>query len=204
MKHISRATSLLLLAAVASCGDLATAPAVDAPQVEAQPTALIGTLLSSPVSATALRRTTPLPQTYTVSKTIGLFGGSLSIPAAGVTLVVPLGAVTRNTTITMTAHAGSAVAYSFSPHGTKFLVPPLITQKMSGIQYTWGTPIYAAYFEDLSDIDLATGVGTVTEILNVATSPLLGTATFAIGHFSGYMVAGGTTREMKMGVEENQ
>src|SRR5262249_43073477 len=57
-----------------------------------------------------LLRTTPLPADVTVSQTIGALGGTISIPSAGLTLVVPPLAVGKATNFVITARKGSYVA----------------------------------------------------------------------------------------------
>ena len=192
-----RITLALAMFAVASCADVPTQPA--APAVDAgQPAAILGTLLGSKQPVAVMQRQVPLAKTYTVSKYIGFFGGTLAIPEAGVSIYFPPGAMLSSTRITMSAPAGSAVAYEFGPHGKKFLVPPVITQKLHGVDMSGVDPlnIFAAYFENLSDINLATGVGLVTEVLN-ATVILGGmTVSFPVQHFSGYLVAGGMHSEV--------
>lgn len=188
----TRFTLALTLVGVVSCADAPTQPA--APAVDAgQPTALLGTLLGSKQSVAVMQRQVPLAQTYTVSKSIGFFGGTLAIPEAGVSIYFPPGAMLSSTRITMTAPAGTAVAYEFGPHGKRFLVPPIITQKLHGVDMTRVDPlsIFAAYFQNLSDINLATGVGLITEVLNATV--LLGskTVSFPVQHFSGYLLASG-------------
>ena len=79
-----------------------------------------------------LQRTTPLAAPITVSKVIGADGGTLSIPEAGVTVTVPRGALAQTTTITMTARAGSLVAYDFAPHGITFAKPLVFSQQLRG------------------------------------------------------------------------
>src|SRR5438309_9556080 len=94
-------------AAVAPASQLA-APANGAPSQD-----LLGGLVGGVVggltntlgltSANGILRTTPLAYPISVTKTIGRAGGVLSIPAAGVSVVVPPGALNGDTRITMTA-----------------------------------------------------------------------------------------------------
>lgn len=180
----------LVAVTVASCGD-ASPTAVAAPQA-GEPNALLGGLLGQPKNVYVLQRDVALSAPITVSKSIGFFGGTLAIPQAGLSVYVPVGAVLRTTTFAVTAPAGKAVAYEFSPHGARFLVPLVVTQKLDGTAHE-GIPtssLFAAYFEDLSDIDTGTLIAPVTEILNLV---LVGTNTvrFPVGHFSGYMIASG-------------
>jgi hypothetical protein len=89
----------------------------------------------------------------------------------------------------VTAVAGSVVAYEFEPHGTHFNVPLLFRQQLRGTNHRSGDLVQGAYFADSSQ--LGTSSAFVDELLD--TSVDLGTneATFAIHHFSGYMLASG-------------
>jgi hypothetical protein len=141
-------------------------------------------------SVTPLQRTTPLPTNLTASAYIGALGGSLSIPGAGITVVVPPLALTSTKLVTVTALAGSNVAYEFEPHGTKFLVPLVVTQNLSNTQAKSGglinpLSLFVGYFPD------DTNVLSVTELLNVNVNLLNQTAVFTVTHFSGYIVASG-------------
>ena len=191
--RINRRLSLLAvaIAAVASaCGsDNPISPASRAKPTP-EPSA---TLLGSPVKVTTLQRNTPLASPIKVSKTIGLLGGTIAIPGAGLTVVVPALAVSKTMTITVTALAGSAVAYEFEPAGTKFLLPLVVTQdftntKTSGLNLSL---FKGGYFKSTSDIDQTTGTASVSELLNLSINiaPLAGV--FTVTHFSGYLVATG-------------
>jgi hypothetical protein len=134
-----------------------------------------------------LLRKTALPANITVTKTIGILGGTLSIPAAGVTVVVPPLAVSKSTVFTMTARAGNQVAYDFGPHGTKFLLPLVMTQNLTMMQ---GGPavlgnLRVGYYPD------ANNVTSVTELLSVSLDVLHILGVTTIWHFSGYMYASG-------------
>src|SRR5262245_45105541 len=85
-------------------------------------------LLASPVTVNTLQRKVPLASDIVVSKSIGVLGGTISIPAAGLTVVVPALAVSKTTTFTVRALAGGTVAYEFAPEGAKFLLPLVVTQ----------------------------------------------------------------------------
>ena len=185
------------LRAVAVVGAVAffTACQSDAPSdpkpVRRAPEAPSALLLSSPKTVNVLQRTTPLANPVTASATVGIFGGVLALPSAGLTVIIPPMAVTRTTTLSVTALPGSNVAYEFSPHGTTFGVPLIATQSLNGTN-TSGLNIglfFAGYYQ--SPADLGSGVATITEILNAGVSLPLQTVTFGIRHFSGYIVATG-------------
>jgi len=194
-----RQKSSLLAAVVASfaasgCGsDNPTSP----PSRTAPDVGPAYALLSAPVSVTGLRRIKPLPAPIAVTATLGPLGGRLSVPGAGLTVVVPPLALSKTTTITVTALAGNLVAYEFAPSGTKFLVPLVATQDLrntntSGLNVSLFS---AGYFKSTSDINFVTVTASVGELLSVNVSLLNLTATFTIPHFSGYLVATGRADE---------
>jgi hypothetical protein len=179
----------------------ATAPAVQPsaqsaalPQPGAQSADLLGTVgsvLGGLQLVTGLQRTRPLAAPITVTKTVGLYGGVLVIPQAGVSVVIPYGALKQPTTITMTARAGSLVAYDFAPHGITFAKPLVFTQSLSGTNATiLSVPfLKLAYYTDPSLLGSLTG--TVSELIGGVSSLLTWTFSAPIKHFSGYMVSCG-------------
>lgn len=191
-----RVLALGILFAAAACGEPGSptaAPEAPAGVAEA-PVAGIGEILDAPQQVQTLLRATPLAAPVSASREIGIFGGWIGLPGTGGSIFFPPGAVTRPTRITMTAPAGAAVAYEFAPHGINFIVPPIITQELNGIAVPADARLFAGYFANLADVNLATGVGAVTELLDVSTSFGLRTARFPIGHFSGYLIATGRSR----------
>jgi hypothetical protein len=194
MKPTLRRLAALAFGALAlvSCGtDQPTAVSRPAPSVSGAPSAsLLGTLTSL-LTMNGLQRTTPLAAPITVSKSIGAEGGTLTIPQAGVTVVVPRGALAQTTTITMTARAGSLVAYDFAPHGITFAKPLVFSQQLKGTNAT----LLSAPFLQLgyySDPSLLTKVGgLVSELLGGTLNTLTWTFTAPIPHFSGYIVTCG-------------
>ncbi len=137
------------------------------------------------------QRISGLPSSITVTQVIGVDGGTLSIPQAGVTVTVPAGALTATTLISMTARAGKVISYDFAPHGTTFAKPLVFTQMLSGTNVS---PLLApvlqlGYYADQSDLtDLGAAV---TELSAGSFNLLTGSFTASIWHFSGYMVACG-------------
>jgi hypothetical protein len=193
--------ALGLVVATACSSEHATAPAARPsaqsaalPQPGAQSADLLGTVgsvLGGLQLVTGLQRTKPLVAPITVTKTVGLYGGVLVIPQAGVSVVIPYGALTQPTTITMTARAGSLVAYDFAPHGITFAKPLVFTQSLSGTNATiLSVPfLKLAYYTDPSLLGSLTG--TVTELIGGVSSLLTWTFSAPIKHFSGYMVSCG-------------
>ena len=146
-------------------------------------------------STNGVLRSKPLAYPITVSKTIGRAGGLLSIPAAGVTVVVPPGALNGDTKITMTARAGYLLAYDFEPHGVTFNLPLTFNQSLNGTNAGLLSPLglKLAYYSDPSLLGKTTAL--VSELIQGVTSLLTRTFTAPIKHFSGYVVICGRTDE---------
>ena len=195
-----------------ACNENPSAPAPAAPASQmAAPTnsgpseSLLGGLLGGTVgtltntlgltSANGILRNDPLPYPITVSKTIGRAGGVLSIPAAGVTVVVPAGALDGDTQITMTARAGLLLAYDFEPHGVTFNVPLVFNQNLNGTNAGLLSPLglKLAYYSDPSLLGKTTAL--VSELITGVTSLLTRTFTAPIKHFSGYVIVCGRSDE---------
>jgi hypothetical protein len=147
--------------------------------------------LTTLLGVDGLQRTKALAVPITVSKSIGPEGGTLTIPEAGVTVTVPRGALAATTKITMTARAGTLVAYDFAPHGITFAKPLVFSQKLSGTNATLlGAPfLRLGYYADANLLTKTGGV--VSELLGGVVNTLSWTFTSSIKHFSGYMVSCG-------------
>lgn len=172
--------------AIACATDATTSPA----NTSTRSGARTSTLLDQPITVVPLQRSTPLSSAQTASARIGVLGGQISLPDAGLTVVVPPLAVVTPVTITVTALAGSDVAYEFSPHGLAFLAPLTTTQSLTGTAAATGGTVdplslFVGYFPDSSQIT------TVTELLNVQLNVSAQTSTVLLSHFSGYMWSGG-------------
>ena len=172
---------LLCSFALGSCAESPTAATAPASE------SLLGGLLGGG-TVDVVKRTTPLATAEIVTKTIGLAGGTINLPNAGLKVVVPYGALLTPTTITVTAPAGNLVGYQFAPHGLVFRRTVTATQKLAGTQigYLQGilNPPFAAYYQG----SLLPQV-TALELLPLNIWGLLGVATFPIDHFSGYVIA---------------
>ncbi len=190
---IRRIGALALALSLAACSaDQVAAP----PRMQAAPAApsasllggLLGTVTGLLTTSTAVQRTTPLAAPITVTKQIGYYGGTLSIPEAGVTVTVPVGALSRTTTITMTARAGSLLAYDFSPTGTVFNKPLVFKQSLNGTNVTLlqAPLLHLGYYSDPGL--LGTLTATVSDLLVGVTNLLDWSFTAPIKHFSGYVV----------------
>ena len=195
--RLLRSSGLILAAAVALAGCSDRAPvAPSAPP----PSQLLGLPLLRSQEVNVVTRAVPLAADISTGAWIGPLGGSLRIPEAGLSVIVPPGAVLSRTYFSATALKGNLVAYEFGPHGKTFLVPLIMTQSTNGLDLTNSLtntlhPLQAGYFPSRDGIDFASATATVTELLGVKLDLNLGTATFTVGHFSGYLLASGRARE---------
>jgi hypothetical protein len=181
--------AIATLAASACSNESPAAPSSVAPPA-APSQSLLGGLLGGSTSTTTivpLLRTTPLASDITVSQTIGPLGGTIAIPAAGLTLVVPPLAVSKATNFAITARKGAYVAYDMEPHGTKFLLPLVATQNLTNtnVRSLVNVSLSLGYYAD------PTHITSVSELLSVQVDLLRLTAVSSIPHFSGYIWASG-------------
>jgi hypothetical protein len=172
------------------------APTAVAPQGAASGDLLggvVGTVTSTLKLTTAngLQRKVALANDINVSANIGRAGGVLSIPEAGVTVLVPPGALDATTTITMTARKGTLVAYDFAPHGITFKVPLVFSQRLGVTKATLleAPFLRLGYYSDPSLLGQTTAL--VSELLGGVVSVLNWSFTAPIKHFSGYVVSCG-------------
>ena len=134
LKHL-RVYLPLAAAVLAACGTEST-----------QPSGLVRTggpvleLFEPALEVDVLQRSEPLPRDFEATGTIGRKGGTLRIPEAGFSIEFPPNAVRVPTHVTVTAQAGTGVAYAFQPHGLVFRKPPVITQDLRGT-VVFGDPV---------------------------------------------------------------
>ena len=144
---------------------------------------------------------THVNETRSVSGTIGVGGGSLSIPGSDFTITFPFGALLTPTSITIVSDASGYVSYDMMPHGLIFVRPVIVTQRL-GNTAVYGTPVawnsFGAYL--LTDpIDLSgilKAVETTTTTIFAPPAPPGSSATpevqqWQIRHFSRYILASG-------------
>jgi len=166
------APALLLIAALACTDRSPTSVAPVAPPPQAD---LLGSLLAP----TGLLKCSDLP--YASSKaTIGPDGGSIS--AGPHTLVIPPGALSAPTTITMTAPTGRGVnAVEFAPAGLQFARPASLTMSYSNCSLL-GTllPKRIAYTSSSLDV-----LYYILSLDNIFSKRVTG----QVNHFSNYAIA---------------
>jgi hypothetical protein len=136
---------------------------------------------------------------YSVTGTIGVSGGTLSIPDADFTITFPYGAVSQPTVIKISSDP-NYVAYTMSPHGIRFAKPVVVTQRLKNTE-VYGVPLnshlFGAYLAD-DVLDLGTvlhaleiELSTTIFAPNPANAPLPDTQIWIVNHFSRYMLASG-------------
>jgi hypothetical protein len=142
-------------------------------------------------TVTVVQRLVPLAGDVTRSEVIGPDGGSIAIPETGFRLDIPKNTLVTPTTITVTAVAGSSVAYEFEPHGLQFNKRLTFSQDLgitSSVLNLLGTRFVGGYFQSRDEIS-PSGSAFVHEIVPANVDLLSGTVQFPIKHFSGYLVA---------------
>jgi hypothetical protein len=135
-----------------------------------------------------LARKTAIAQGITASAVIGSAGGVITIKETGFTLWIPMGALSKNTKISVTAMPGSGVAYHFEPHGLKFNSVVWFSQETAFTQSISGLKLGGGYFADDTKLNNHTRQAQVEETYQINLDPL-GVIIFGIRHFSGYLVS---------------
>lgn len=193
MRTLRRFSLLAGVTLLSACStESATLPSAPSAALQRAPSPhSLGALSGALTLVTGARRTTPLLTPLSAAKFIGSEGGTLSIPQAGVTVIIPAGALAVPTLISMVARKGALIAYDFAPHGLTFAKPLVLTQDLAGtnVSLLMAPLLQLGYYADptlLSDLG-----GSVSEFETGASDLLGRTFTSTIPHFSGYMVACG-------------
>ncbi len=135
-----------------------------------------------------LGRKTEIAQGITASAVIGSAGGVITIKETGFKLYIPMGALSKNTKISVTAMPGSGVAYHFEPHGLKFNSVVWFSQETAFTQSISGLTLRGAYFADDTKLNNRNKEAQVEEMYKINLAPM-GIIIFGITHFSGYLVS---------------
>jgi hypothetical protein len=136
-------------------------------------------------------------QAVSVSRTIGVDGGTLQIPTSDFTITFPKGALLVPTAITITSDASGYVSYDMKPHGLTFANPVIVTQILRNTS-VYETPTalnsFGAYFpKDPKRLD------GILKALEIEKTTIYGdpkgkkaeVQTWELKHFSRYMLASG-------------
>jgi hypothetical protein len=174
--------------ALAACASDPLTPALELERREGK--------LPKPARVHILKRTPPLKAVETRTLTITpTRGGTITLPTAGLTVTVPVGAIRTGTlTITVRAHAGKSVAYDFQPHGVVFAKPLTLSQDLGKTSWKQlgSMTLYGGYYP--GEVDDVNSLATITESFPIritTDSKKVTRATFDIWHFSGYVVSSG-------------
>ena len=151
---------------------------------------VVGTLTSLLIPP--VERTTPLANDVVWSFTAGPNGAVSTNADVGLVVVIPPGALSTTQTFTVTALAGSAVAYKFEPH-VVFNRSVSLTQSLRGTSVSLlSLPVLSGAHFATDRLELTpSGLANVTEIVPSFVSPWTRTVSFGVGHFSGWIVASG-------------
>lgn len=154
---------------------------------------IIGSLLGLNDTVVVLQRREALASPVTVTKSIGYWGGTISVPNTGLTIRVPQGAVSSTTEFSVTALPGRAIAYEFGPHGKQFSKPLTFEQDLRvSMLNEWQlqrVKLQGGYFEDTSGLIDGLLRALVKELLPALVDTSDMKVRFDIRHFSGYLVA---------------
>jgi hypothetical protein len=160
-------------------------------------TAVVGGILHP-----AIGRKQALQSNITVSKVIGVKGGTISIGQAGLTVTFAPGALLQDTRITATANAGPLVSYDFGPHGTQFHAPVTITQNMRQTaidrKVEQADSLFGGYMPN-GIADISGDSVNVSEVHKSDTKigtdwlgrKVMTSSSFIVSHFSGYILISG-------------
>jgi hypothetical protein len=139
-----------------------------------------------------LTRTTPLPSDVSWTFVAGP-GGAVSTRAdVGLTVTIPPGSLDSVQTITVTALAGTAVAYAFEPHLT-FGQPVQLTQSLQGTRagVLSVLTLSAGHFTGDQLQVSPDGLVSVDELAPATIDVLRDAARLNVAHFSGWIIATG-------------
>ena len=184
---------MLARSRVVAVPDTSTSPVADSELAPVSDPNFSG--ISAPTKVHVMSRQEVLSADLTASAVIGPKGGELRLKEAGLRLIVPKGAVSAPTTFSVTAIAGSMVAYEFQPHGATFAVPLIIQQTVFNSGPESANPntynFEAGHFLSRADLDGTAEIGVVNEMLPTRIESGKGKITFSVTHFSGYLLASG-------------
>jgi hypothetical protein len=140
-----------------------------------------------------------------VSRVIGPDGGSLAIAGADFSMIIPAGALTAPTAITVVARGGAYVVYDMFPHGLKFRQPVTVVQGLSttaAYRTANVNSVRTAYLRAGKERISAKGFAVAAE-LPAATTYFSGADQIAenqkwiLNHFSRYILVSGVIQEVE-------
>ncbi|HWL38690.1 MAG TPA: hypothetical protein VNO75_00500 [Gemmatimonadaceae bacterium] len=135
----------------------------------------------------------------TVSALIGPSGGVLELPGSDFTMIIPQGALSAPTRITVTSVASPFVMYDMEPHGLRFLKPVTAVQHLGNTatyRTSEGSGVRSAYLSDRDQEIDAYDTASPAE-LQAATTLFYGsddvaeTHVWTLNHFSRWLLVSG-------------
>ena len=195
MRKATKALAVLaatMLTALVGCVDGPTSPTTQLQTSGVKDQQLLGELLGTVTGLLVppLKRTTPLANDVVWTFVAGPDGAVSKNSAVGLTVTVPSGALAATTTITVTAVAGSAVAYAFEPH-LEFAKGVTLTQSLKGTNASLLSVFSGAHFDGDRPTLTSGGLAIVDELVPALGSLLTQNVSFKVDHFSGWIVASG-------------
>ena len=194
------AVATALLATACSEAGQPLAPSTPTLQTSNASENLLGGLIGGVTSALTdllfppVKRTTPLAQDVVWSFNAGPGGASSYNSAVGLKITIPSGALASDVKITVTALAGSPIAYRFEPH-LEFAKPVTLTQSLKGTNASLLSVMSGAHFDgDYPDYTTDGLVKVVEAVLSV-NNLLSNTTSFKVSHFSGWILVSGCKDE---------
>lgn len=148
-----------------------------------------GVAVNSKLDLKPVERATALAADVTWSFTAGPEGAISRNDEAGLTIIIPAGALASTETITVTALAGDPIAYRFAPH-LEFESAVRLVQDLSHIRPRSWVHLVGAHFSG-DYLEFINGVAVVTEQVPAIISTFQGTLRFDVRHFSGWIVGSG-------------
>ena len=193
---VSGGAAALVITLVAACSSehgTATAPLAESPSTIVAPATqpALAKAAKVPKLVLGLQWRKGLPSHLQVSQVIGPDGGLLSIPQAGVTVIVPAGALTFRREIKLSIHTDKVVSYDFEPHGITFQQPLTLHQDLSFTNATAALAPVLNLGYYASPLQVGTKGAEIDEENGGWSNMARFTFSAHIWHFSGYMVACG-------------
>lgn len=173
--------ALFLALTLTSCAEDPVSPspaAVPADNPDELLGSLVGGLLGTTTSLVNGVLACPSSETYTATKTIGYYGGTIEVGPHR--LYIPYGALESPVTITATAPAGPVTTLSFEPHGLQFERSTALTMSYAHCGLVSGLTKRVVYVD---------GQLNILEVLPSLNDLWRRQVTGKLDHFSAYAVA---------------
>jgi len=141
-----------------------------------------------------LPRSTNVATGLAATGRVTIDGGVISLPAAGLRVTFPPGAVAEPVDVTVSTASAKRVAYEFEPHGLIFARPVLVEQVLTGTSAANDAALrraLVATYLATGFVDQTDGAIVADEVLPLRFDTKGRVASFEVTHFSGYQLASG-------------